>query len=217
MAIDLRLQTANLTVPPGASGRLELRLLCSQHLRTNSVRLNGVGVPQLAALPGVVEAVVVEGIGAGQHTVGWEVDPALAGAVQPPAFPPPTYRAKFLRRDDATRGNWKGKFGAKGHLFFDAPPLAPPPAPPAPPTPASTTCAVVTEAQPNTTNMKPLVCPTTVAKVVFANYGSIVGDCQHGLSTAKCSEDLRAAVSKVREADTRTSSCPFMFHVSIAG
>ena len=40
------------------------------------------------------------------------------------------------------------------------------------------------------------VCKTHVASVIFADYGSITGDCTHGLSISKCHEDLRLAVAK---------------------
>jgi hypothetical protein len=93
------------------------------------------------------------------------------------------------------QGNWIGKYGTAGTLFFA---LAPPPSPT--PIDPRSRCAVVGEAAPNTTNMRPLVCPGShmIGRVVFAVFGVITGDCQHGLGAGStCALNLTRQVSAV--------------------
>ena len=40
-------------------------------------------------------------------------------------------------------------------------------------------------------------CKTHVASVLFAEYGTVTGDCAHGLGTGECKKNLRSEVSKV--------------------
>ena len=39
-------------------------------------------------------------------------------------------------------------------------------------------------------------CKTHIASVLFAEYGTVTGDCAHGLSTGTCKEDLHSTVAK---------------------
>ena len=159
VSFDLTARQANLSLPPAATGRLQLVLLASQTLRMGSVRVNGIAsVDSLLRDRSSPKAVVLEGLSAGWHMITWDADEDMA-IVAPPAYPPPRYKAAFLGRDDVTQGNWIGKYGSAGRLFFSPPPPAPPAPPGPPPTPAASaaTCAVVSEAATNSSNMKPLV------------------------------------------------------------
>lgn len=177
VSFDLHKREANLSLPAGMlSARLELGLLPLQPAPLNgSVRINGGLLPpdsstriivadQSTSTSSSSSRLIIEGLTSGNHRITWALAPKqLEGAhsneLATPAYPTPRYPSSFLRRDDTTQGNWKGRYGSAGYLFFTQPPPPPPPPPGPPPTPpgSAATCAVVGEAQPNSTNMKPLV------------------------------------------------------------
>ena len=181
VSFDLHQRQANLSLPAGMlSARLELVLLPSQPaLCVGSVRLNGGLLPPDSSTTSIVadqstaRRLILEGLVPGSHRITWTLDHeqeqeqkheqekhSMRSVDQvAPAYPPPRYSSIFMNRDDATQGNWKGRYGSLGYLFFTPPPLPPPPPPGPAPTPpgSAATCAVVGEAAPNTTNMKPLV------------------------------------------------------------
>ena len=176
VSFDLHQREANLSLPAGMlSARLELGLLPLQPAPLNgSVRINGGLLPPDSSTRIIVadqststttsSRLIIEGLTSGNHRITWALAPkqlegARSNELATPAYPTPRYPSSFLRRDDTTQGNWKGRYGSAGYLFFTQPPPPPPPPPGPPPTPpgSATTCAVVGEAQPNSTNMKPLV------------------------------------------------------------
>jgi hypothetical protein len=177
VSFDLHSREANLGLPAGMlSARLELALLPSQPaIIAGSVRVNGEVPPDSSVTIIIAEQssyttssrLILDGLAPGNHRITWAVEQDENGTrsvdqVVTPAYPTPRYSSKFLQRDDTTHGNWKGRYGGSGYLFFAQPPPPPPPPPGPPPTPpgSATTCAVVGEAAPNTTNMKPLVHPS---------------------------------------------------------
>ena len=165
VSFDLDLNEANVTVPSGikAVGRVGIPLIAGGKATATA---DATAPPRLAGLTvnGSRVAVVgmggkddsgvywVEGLGVGTHELRWRMsskqkssdnDGASPSPPPPSPFPfpkPATYAMKFTQRDDTTKGDWQGTYGANGYHFFHF-------CASAPGFTSSSTCAVAKETQ----------------------------------------------------------------------
>ena len=128
VSVDLSLGTANVTVPSGLHGRVAIpllpgRLLTALWINGSVVSMEPESTHRQGRLPLVVTrngiasgryrhgdgACWIEGIGPGTHRLRWTLSASSARVEhrEPTPFPPPRYRAQFVRRDNKTSGNWK--------------------------------------------------------------------------------------------------------------
>ena len=123
--------TANLTVPSGVRGRVAIpllpgRLLTAVWINGSTVSVERVNETHHGDAPLFVRiesasgryrhaggVCWVEGIGPGTHRLRWTLEGSSARGehAEPTPFPPPRYKAQFLRRDNETSGNWKKASG----------------------------------------------------------------------------------------------------------
>jgi hypothetical protein len=139
VAMNLLEKRATIIVPEGVTsesggggGSLAIPLLGRQALRSLTHSKDGVTLRDvtLAGADGAgetrrgrVRAHWVTGddttgagrLTAGTHVFTWEFQEGTerVEAAAPPAYPPPKYAAEFVGIDNATSGNWKGKFGSR--------------------------------------------------------------------------------------------------------
>jgi hypothetical protein len=125
----------------------------------------------------------VEGLGAGTHTLRWRLSsdtplhthPEAAGAnaaatLAPTPFPEPArYAMRFVGRDDATKGDWQGVYGANGFHFFHFCASG------SNSSTSSTTCGVAKETQ--NVELRCGGANNTIRSVAFADFGTAAGDC----------------------------------------